>query len=538
VRTGVALATKSLLALALIAVAAVGASAPVHADDDKAADGEAKVVTPGRIVIDRIDVEPSRLGMSRVRALISAVEQRGAHIKIAGTGKDKLTIKLGGAKPSEAITGLFDTSDAELALVILLPVTGEFDADLEMIREQLKTNLLTPLGKLGPRLQVAVLGYAEGTSGSRKLGNAAAAIGALDKLEIDSTPPNLTTAVQRAVTLAKNAIKKPKNPGALVRGVVVIVSDGLGVSVEEHPAISKLGASAAKDQVRIHALAYSPVGRKRPLFTLGELARQSRGTFRWIRSNEGWSAGMAQLLDELQHETVVTLFAPPEELADKKLTVTMPHAGATIESEAVKLPDPTCGPDPCDGYCNRDVCVIPLTASGGGLLRWFLIGGGGLVGLGVLIGGISLVRRKGKGAPMPMPGGMPMGAGVVGLPGAGGPPAMPGMAGPPAMPGAPAAIPSGTPILIVVSGPQTGHRVALRHGLTIGKAPGSDLDLSYDSTASGSHAMVTFDGASWTLVDRGSTNGTHVNGARVTSVRLDPNTTVRLGSTDVRFGYQ
>lgn len=543
-RNGVALATKSLLALArfaalvavVLAVIALAASRPARADDDKPV-ADAKAASQGRVVIDRIDVEPSRLGMSRIRALVSAVAQLGARVPIVGTGKGMMAIKLGGAKASDAITGAFDTSDVELALVIVVPVTYDFDGDLETIRDQLKTNLLTPLGKLGPRVQVAIIGYAESTSGSRKLGNVAAAIATLDKLEIDSTPPNLTAAVQRAVTLVKNAIKKPKNPGALVRGVVLVVSDGAGVSAEEHPAISKLGAAAGKDHVRITALAYSPANRVRPLFTLGELSRQSRGSFRWIRTSGGWTAVMAQVLDELQHETVVTMFAPPEELTDKKMVVVVPVGGGTLESEAVKLPEPTCGPDPCDGYCNRDVCVLPLTATGGGLLIWFLIGGGGLVGLIALIGGISVVRRKGKSAPMPMmpgPMGMPPGAAAVGFPG--GPPAMPG--GPPPMPAGPAPIAPGAPVLIIMSGPRTGQKVALKNGFTIGKAPGSDLDLSDDATASSNHAMVTFDGASWTLTDRGSTNGTHVNGARVQAVRLDPNTTVRLGSTDVRFGYQ
>ncbi|HVV88517.1 MAG TPA: FHA domain-containing protein, partial [Kofleriaceae bacterium] len=121
-------------------------------------------------------------------------------------------------------------------------------------------------------------------------------------------------------------------------------------------------------------------------------------------------------------------------------------------------------------------------------------------------------------------------------------PAMAAYPGAPAMPGAAAAppagfaLPPGTPIFIIVNGPNAGQRVPLKQGFTIGKAPGSDLDLSYDSFASGNHAMVTYDGGGWQLVDRGSTNGTFVNGNRVQTVRLDPGITVRLGSTEVRFG--
>jgi pSer/pThr/pTyr-binding forkhead associated (FHA) protein len=109
---------------------------------------------------------------------------------------------------------------------------------------------------------------------------------------------------------------------------------------------------------------------------------------------------------------------------------------------------------------------------------------------------------------------------------------MPGMAAAQVPPGY---LAPGTPIFIIVNGPQEGQRVALKHGFTLGKAPGSDVDLSHDGFASTNHAIVTFDGQAWTLVDRGSTNGTFVNGNRVQQVRLDPGTTVRLGSTEVRF---
>ena len=40
------------------------------------------------------------------------------------------------------------------------------------------------------------------------------------------------------------------------------------------------------------------------------------------------------------------------------------------------------------------------------------------------------------------------------------------------------------------------------------------------------------------VYDRGSTNGTFVNGVRVTERALDHGTTVRIGSTDLRFLVQ
>ncbi|MBZ0233585.1 MAG: FHA domain-containing protein, partial [Deltaproteobacteria bacterium] len=95
--------------------------------------------------------------------------------------------------------------------------------------------------------------------------------------------------------------------------------------------------------------------------------------------------------------------------------------------------------------------------------------------------------------------------------------------------------PAGGPVLLVLTGPAAGHRVPVRHGLSIGKAPGSDLDLSHDGYASGNHAQIVFEGGTWMLYDRNSTNGTFSNGVRITHTRLDHGMTVRLGSTEVRF---
>jgi len=99
----------------------------------------------------------------------------------------------------------------------------------------------------------------------------------------------------------------------------------------------------------------------------------------------------------------------------------------------------------------------------------------------------------------------------------------------------PVAVAPGGPVLIVMSGPEAGRQVPLHHGFTLGKAPGHHLSLAHDGTASSNHAQITFDGQAWTLTDLGSTNGTFANGNRVTSVRLFPGMTVRLGSTDLRF---
>jgi pSer/pThr/pTyr-binding forkhead associated (FHA) protein len=74
------------------------------------------------------------------------------------------------------------------------------------------------------------------------------------------------------------------------------------------------------------------------------------------------------------------------------------------------------------------------------------------------------------------------------------------------------------------------------HPLTVGRAANNDLPLSGDEYASGRHARFEprRDGV-W-LEDVGSTNGTFVNGIRVTRERkLTPGDVVRIGETDLRF---
>jgi hypothetical protein len=93
--------------------------------------------------------------------------------------------------------------------------------------------------------------------------------------------------------------------------------------------------------------------------------------------------------------------------------------------------------------------------------------------------------------------------------------------------------------LVVVSSPylEVGERLELTHEpLTIGRGPLNDLQFDKDDFASGRHALVDprRDGV-W-VEDLGSTNGTFVNGVRLTSNRrLAPGDVLRIGETDFRY---
>ena len=67
--------------------------------------------------------------------------------------------------------------------------------------------------------------------------------------------------------------------------------------------------------------------------------------------------------------------------------------------------------------------------------------------------------------------------------------------------------------------------------INLGRAADSTLLLD-DDYASGRHARVFYDDKSWFVEDLGSTNGTHVNGERITApTQLQAGTQLRIGTT-------
>jgi hypothetical protein len=93
--------------------------------------------------------------------------------------------------------------------------------------------------------------------------------------------------------------------------------------------------------------------------------------------------------------------------------------------------------------------------------------------------------------------------------------------------------------LVVVASPtfQDGEVFTLdSHPLTVGRAVNNDVSMPDDEYASGRHARFEprRDGV-W-VEDIGSTNGTFVNGIRLTRERkLTPGDVIRVGETDLRF---
>ena len=86
--------------------------------------------------------------------------------------------------------------------------------------------------------------------------------------------------------------------------------------------------------------------------------------------------------------------------------------------------------------------------------------------------------------------------------------------------------------ILVTEGPLEGREyIIAKFPYTIGSGLANDLSIA-DSTVSRRHCSIDLDEhGSLTITDLGSTNGTSIEGVKVSSARLSPNTEVQLGRT-------
>jgi len=88
--------------------------------------------------------------------------------------------------------------------------------------------------------------------------------------------------------------------------------------------------------------------------------------------------------------------------------------------------------------------------------------------------------------------------------------------------------------LVVVQGAGRGDAVGLAGEVLVGRSPDCTLDID-DDFASGHHARFYQDAESWIVADMGSTNGTVVNGLRITRpTRVGNGDIVRIGRTSIQ----
>lgn len=91
----------------------------------------------------------------------------------------------------------------------------------------------------------------------------------------------------------------------------------------------------------------------------------------------------------------------------------------------------------------------------------------------------------------------------------------------------------GAPTLVAMDGPHAGQRFPVSGMIEIGREA-SGIALMGDANASRRHASVSPGVGGVQVADLGSTNGTYVDGARVTTATARPGSLIRVGSTTFR----
>jgi pSer/pThr/pTyr-binding forkhead associated (FHA) protein len=92
--------------------------------------------------------------------------------------------------------------------------------------------------------------------------------------------------------------------------------------------------------------------------------------------------------------------------------------------------------------------------------------------------------------------------------------------------------------LDAVDGPLRGQRIAVVGSrFQIGADNSNELRITADKYLSGMHARIEHSQGQWTLIDSGSSNGTFVNGRRLTSGQAHPlhnGESIRVGTSEFR----
>jgi len=95
---------------------------------------------------------------------------------------------------------------------------------------------------------------------------------------------------------------------------------------------------------------------------------------------------------------------------------------------------------------------------------------------------------------------------------------------------------TGVPRLVGARGAYGGHIFEISGAeATIGREVGNTIHLGTDNTVSRRHARILKQGDGWVIRDEGSSNGTWVNGVRVTEQPLRPGDEIQIGATFFRW---
>jgi len=241
-----------------------------------------------RAVIDRVELEPASITGLRLRVYLSALAIGGQLLDLSDPKSIKLYLGANQRQYPYAL-GTYDATGGATEIVVLVQITSDFADALPTIADSLDHYLLAHLDE---KTQVAIATYGDSAS-LPKLVTDKQLRGKVALATDNSTAdPALSDALDRALLVLK------KTTGD-ARKMIVVIGDGRD-SAADHDRVTRTAERAAKEGVRIHAVAYSPADLRRPLLVLGELAKRSLGTLRWPGQGhkptaDSWTEAFSQL---------------------------------------------------------------------------------------------------------------------------------------------------------------------------------------------------------------------------------------------------
>jgi len=92
------------------------------------------------------------------------------------------------------------------------------------------------------------------------------------------------------------------------------------------------------------------------------------------------------------------------------------------------------------------------------------------------------------------------------------------------------------PCIIIIEGDSEQAEFFLTSDvLTIGRGPDNDIQLANDTSVSRHHSRISFENGEYIITDLDSSNGTFVNGERVTQIALSESDEISIGQTLLMF---
>ena len=82
------------------------------------------------------------------------------------------------------------------------------------------------------------------------------------------------------------------------------------------------------------------------------------------------------------------------------------------------------------------------------------------------------------------------------------------------------------------NGPLSGQSFSISDGMTIGRSDSNLLTVS-DQTVSGKHAKIVVKGGAFSIADLNSTNGTMVNGQKISEMPIKTGDKVQIGKVNI-----